>query len=254
MPGLPSRAPLNPRVINSPRYTRGLFSRAARPRRFCEGRRFGVFFAALCTLSGMSNVKKRLGMSLALSGFLLLTPTLHAGDGAQKAAVCAACHNADGNSTNPEWPKLAGQGARYLREQLRAFKGGTRKNATMAPMAANLSDEDIKAVAEYFAAQKRTIGAAKPELVGAGERLYRGGNNATGVPACMACHGPRGSGNPAAGYPALGGQHAVYVARQLDAYRTGERATDGNAIMRTIAAHLSAAEIEAVSSYIEGLH
>jgi len=203
---------------------------------------------------GAYDVKKRLGMSVTLTGFLLLAPVLHADNGAQKAAVCAACHNADGNSTNPEWPKLAGQGARYLREQLKAFKAGVRKNPTMAPMAANLSDEDIKAVAEYFAAQRRKIGAAKPELVSAGERLYRGGNNNTGVPACMACHGPRGSGNPAAGYPALGGQHAVYTARQLDAYRTGERATDNNAIMRTIAAHLSAAEIEAVASYIEGLH
>jgi cytochrome c553 len=203
---------------------------------------------------GVHDVLKKFGTGAALAGFLLLTPALQAGDGAQKAVVCAACHNADGNSTNPEWPKLAGQGARYLQEQLKAFKEGARKNAIMAPLAAGLSGEDVKAVAEYFAAQKRKIGAAKPELIGAGERLYRGGNNNTGVPACMACHGPRGSGNPAAGYPALSGQHAVYTARQLDAYRTGERVTDNNAIMRMIAAHLSAAEIEAVASYIEGLH
>jgi cytochrome c553 len=175
-------------------------------------------------------------------------------DGQQKAAVCAACHGADGNSTNPEWPKLAGQHSSYLRAQLAAFKAGTRKNAMMSPMAANLSDEDMNVLADYFSSQSLQYGEAKGDNVDAGQRLYRGGNTSSGVPACMACHGPRGAGNPAAGYPALHGQHAAYTAIQLKAYRSGERASDNNSVMRTIAARMTDAEIDAVAGYVQGLH
>jgi len=174
--------------------------------------------------------------------------------GKEKAAACAACHGTDGNSTNPEWPKLAGQHMSYTRAQLAAFKSGARKNAMMSPMATNLSDEDIASIATYFAAQTRQPGVAKKALVDVGARVYRGGNSETAVPACMACHGPRGAGNLAAGYPSLSGQHAVYTANQLKAYKNGERATDANAVMRTIAARMSTEEIEAAASFIEGLH
>jgi cytochrome c553 len=177
-----------------------------------------------------------------------------ADEGQQKAAVCAGCHGVDGNSTTPEWPKLAGQHSGYLVAQLQAFKSGTRKNPMMSPMAANLSDADMAAIAGYFSSQKLQFGEAKPESIEAGQKLYRGGNPATGVPACMACHGPRGAGNPAAGYPALHGQHASYTAIQLKAYRSGERATDTNAVMRTIAARMTDAEIEAVAGFVQGLH
>lgn len=186
---------------------------------------------------------------------LALTPAATwAGDTTPKAAVCAGCHGADGNSVNPEWPTLAGQHTGYLRAQITAFKNGSRQNPMMSPMAANLSDEDIAELADYFASKTRKPGAAKAELVATGEKLYRGGNHGAGVPACMGCHGPTGAGNPPAGYPSLSGQHAVYTARQLTAYRNGERVTDANAVMRTVAARLSTAEIEAVSSYLEGLH
>lgn len=183
-------------------------------------------------------------------------PSVNAGadEGQQKAAVCAGCHGADGNSVTPDWPKLAGQHSSYIVAQLQAFKAGVRKNPMMNPMAANLSDADMAALAGYFSSQKLQYGEATPESVEAGQKLYRGGNPSSGVPACMACHGPRGSGNPAAGYPSLHGQHSKYTATQLKAYRSGERATDPNAMMRTIAARLTDAEIEAVAGYIQGLH
>jgi cytochrome c553 len=175
-------------------------------------------------------------------------------DGRQKAAVCAACHGADGNSITPEWPKLAGQHSSYLRAQLAAFKAGTRKNAMMSPMAANLSDGDMSLLADYYSSQSLQFGEATGDNTEAGQRLYRGGNASSGVPACMACHGPRGSGNPAAGYPTLHGQHAAYTAIQLKAYRSGERASDINSVMRSIAARMTDAEIDAVAGYLQGLH
>ena len=202
----------------------------------------------------MNRVIRSLAPVLAASLISLCSTAVAADAGQQKAAVCAACHGADGNSINPVWPKLAGQHPAYIEAQLKAFKAGTRKNPNMAPMASNLSDQDMQDLANYFASQKRTIGAAKKDLEETGAALYRGGNAETGVPACMACHGPRGTGNAPAAYPALGGQHADYVAIQLKAYKSGERTTDPNAVMRTIAGRLTSKEIEAVSSYVEGLH
>ena len=174
--------------------------------------------------------------------------------GKAASTTCAACHGADGNSTNPVWPKLAGQGAPYIIKELHDFKSGARKNPMMSPMAAPLSDKDIANLAAYFTSQKRTLGAADPKLVEEGGKIYRGGDAETGVPACMACHGPGGAGNPEAKYPALGGQHAEYVAAQLKAFRSGERANDPASMMRTIASRMTDAQINAVSSYVQGLH
>jgi len=193
-----------------------------------------------------------------LIAFLVVAVVLAAADvradaaaGEAKAAVCAACHGERGNSRNPEWPKLAGQHPNYLAQQLRDFKSGARKNEVMSPMAAPLSETDIADIAEFYSAQKRQTGMADPGLVEAGERLYRGGNAATGVPACMACHGPAGAGNPAAGFPALSSQYAAYTRNQLHAYRSSER--PNGQTMQAIAARMSESEIEAVASYIEGL-
>jgi cytochrome c553 len=202
----------------------------------------------------MNRVIRTLAPVLAASLIVLSSSAGAVDTGQQKAAVCAACHGADGNSINPLWPKLAGQHPAYIEAQLKAFKAGTRKNPTMMPMASTLSEKDMQDLANYFASQKRTIGATKKDLAEAGAKIYRAGNSETGVPACMACHGPRGNGNAPAAYPALGGQHAEYVAKQLNAYKSGERTNDPNAIMRTIASRLSSKEIEAVSSYVEGLH
>ncbi|HQU14627.1 MAG: cytochrome c4 [Chromatiales bacterium 21-64-14] len=180
------------------------------------------------------------------------TGNAKAGDA--KAAVCRACHGPDGNSLNPQWPNLAGQSAPYIVKQLQDFKAGRRTNPLMSPQAAKLSEQDMEDLAAYFSSQKEKIGSADPKLVTAGERLYRGGDAATGVPACMACHGPTGAGNPAARYPALHGQHADYVMSQLEAFKDGSRTNDPNKMMREIAGRLTKEQMRAVASYINGLY
>lgn len=174
--------------------------------------------------------------------------------GQQKAATCAACHGADGNSVNPQWPSLAGQHASYLIDTLNAFKSGKRSDVLMNAQAMILQDADVANVAAYFAAQEPTLRTADPALAEAGERLYRGGDMAKGVSACIACHGPAGRGNAPAGYPSLTGQHAAYTAKQLNDYKNGSRTSDGDQqIMRNISANLSQEQIKAVAAYIQGL-
>ena len=175
--------------------------------------------------------------------------------GQTKAAVCGACHGPDGNSAAPTFPKLAGQGERYLLKQLKDIKSGARPVVPMTGLLDNLSDQDLADLSAYFASQKGSVGAADPKLVERGEALFRGGKVEDGMPACTGCHSPDGSGNAAAGFPKLGGQHAQYVATQLTNFREGVRTNDGDTmIMRAIAAKLSNKDIEAVSSYIQGLH
>jgi cytochrome c553 len=190
---------------------------------------------------------------------LLLAASLShaAGDaaaGKTKSAPCAACHGADGNSVNPEWPKLAGQHADYIYKQLVEFKSGDRQNALMAGQVAALSDQDMADLAAYYATLEPTIGEADPALVAKGEEIYRAGNAASGVSACIACHSPTGKGNPMAKFPMLGGQHATYSAIQLKAFRSGQRANDAGQMMRNIAGKMTDAEIEAVVQYMQGLH
>jgi cytochrome c553 len=174
--------------------------------------------------------------------------------GQAKSATCMACHGMEGNSANPEWPSLAGQHASYVARQLKHFKASERSNPLMSPMAMMLADQDVEDLAAYYASTApRPTGEAEPSKVKLGEKLYRSGNPAAGVPACAGCHGPTGAGNPGASYPRIGGQHAVYAATQLRAYKSGARATDPNAMMRTITARLSEHEIDAVASYLQGL-
>ncbi|HSC82422.1 MAG TPA: c-type cytochrome [Pseudomonas sp.] len=175
--------------------------------------------------------------------------------GQAKTAVCGACHGPDGNSAAPNFPKLAGQGERYLLKQIHDIKGGKRQVLEMTGILDNLNEQDIADIAAYFASQKMSVGAADPKLVDAGEALFRGGKVEEGMPACTGCHSPNGSGNAAAGFPHLGGQHATYVAKQLTNFREGDRTNDGDTmVMRSIAAKLSNKDIAAVSSYIQGLH
>lgn len=171
--------------------------------------------------------------------------------GQQRAAACAACHGPDGNSASGQFPKLAGQNAGYIVKQLQDFKSGARKNPIMAGMAAGLSEQDMQNVAAWFSSQTVRPGEADPGLVKAGEALYRGGDKSAQVPACAACHGPDGAGNAPMLVPALAGQHAEYVVAQLQAFASGERKSP---MMDTIAARLSASQMKAVASYIEGLH
>lgn len=189
---------------------------------------------------------------------LLLNPAQAAGDpdaGKTKSAACAACHGVDGNSLNPEWPNLAGQNEKYLSKQLAYFSDGERDNATMKPMAAGLSQQDREDLAAYYAGQTAKIGAASPELVEFGQKLYRSGNAESGVAPCMGCHGPNGTGNPAAGYPALRGQQAKYTENQLHGFAEGKRVNENaRKMMQILASRMTNREIRAVASYIQGLH
>jgi len=174
--------------------------------------------------------------------------------GKTASAICSACHGADGNSVNPDWPKLAGQGEAYIIKQLHDFRADKRAEATMTPMAkAIASDEDVLNLAAYFSGQKQSSGKADKNKVAAGEKIYRGGILASGVAACSGCHGPSGAGNPAAKFPRISGQHAKYIVKQLKAFRAGTRSNDNGKMMRNVAAKMSDAEIEAVAEYTSGL-
>jgi cytochrome c553 len=189
---------------------------------------------------------------------ILLPPALFAAGnveaGRQKAATCVVCHGPDGNSNNPTWPNLAGQHAEYIRKQLEDYRSGHRRNDQMAPLVMSLSDQDIADLAVYYASLKPRIGQTRPENLEAGERLYRAGDTTMGLAACMACHGPAGTGNPAANYPRINAQHAEYTELQLKAFKAEERANDRNGIMRDIAGRMSNDSIEAVADYLQGLH
>ncbi|MEX1196424.1 MAG: c-type cytochrome [Pseudohongiellaceae bacterium] len=174
--------------------------------------------------------------------------------GEQKAAVCAACHGADGNSSIAENPKLAGQNANYLVKQMLDIKEDRREVPLMEGMLAGMDEADLEDIAAFYAEQEITLEGADPDLVEQGRQLYRSGIADLGVTACSACHSPTGKGNAQAGFPALGGQHAGYTDAQMRAFRSGERDNDGRAaMMRTVSERLTDSEIEALSSYISGL-
>ncbi len=201
----------------------------------------------------MNKLLVSLLLTLGITGFAQAAGDAAAGQG--KIAMCGACHGADGNSMAPSFPKLAGQGERYLLKQLHDIKGGARVVVPMTGMLTAMSEQDLEDIAAYFSAQNMSVGAADPALVARGEELFRGGKLDQGMPACTGCHSPNGAGNDAAGFPQLGGQHADYIALQLTHFREGERTNDGDTkIMRSIAEKLSNKDIAALSSYIQGLH
>lgn len=174
------------------------------------------------------------------------------------STVCVACHNSDGNSTIPVNPKLAGQHAEYLVKQMKNFKGeggkpAERVNAVMNAMVLAYSEEQMRDVAAFFAGQKQKMEMAKNrDTIEFGQKLYRAGDQAKGLPACAGCHGPSGAGIPAQ-YPRIGGQFAEYIEAQLKGFRVGERANDPNKMMRMVAIKMTDAEIKAVSDYVAGL-
>ncbi|HST44163.1 MAG TPA: c-type cytochrome [Luteimonas sp.] len=189
--------------------------------------------------------------------------------GASKAGTCAACHGLDGNATDPTlYPRLARQSERYTAHQLALFKSGERQNAIMQPYAAPLTAQDMRDLGAYFATQTPGAGIADDgeitegpytglKFYAVGERLFRNGDATRGVPACMACHGPAGAGNPGPAYPHVAGQQAWYTARRLQEYRAGttnERDRRLFDIMASVAKGLTDQEIGALSSYMQGLH
>jgi len=193
-----------------------------------------------------------------------------AADGATKATTCLACHGANGNSVNADWPSLAGQNAAYIARQLHLFHDGKRVGvagdataALMPPMAVTLSDQDIEDIAAYYAVQTPTGLEADAAYWEAGRKLFQHGDRDRHIPACAACHGPTGAGTPAAGYPALRAQHAPYTLKQLGNYLTDVRYTkdekgassggDNAGIMRTIASRLSTDDMRNLAAYIQGM-
>lgn len=210
----------------------------------------------------MKKVAIVFGLALGCASLGTVSLAQVAGDaaaGKEKAASCAACHGADGNSAAPTFPNLAGQGAKYLLKQMKDIRDGARPVPTMVGQVDNMSDQDLADIAAHYASQARAGGQTDPDLLALGEKVYRSGVAERNVAACTACHSPNGAGNAPAGFPALAGQHAEYTATQLRAYRKGYedesgRTNDGDArIMRTTAFGLSDGEIEAVSSYVAGL-
>ncbi|QIL90651.1 c-type cytochrome [Microbulbifer harenosus] len=214
----------------------------------------------------MNSIIKKAALALGMVAFAQLGHA--AGDasaGQAKAAVCAACHGADGNSPAPTFPKIAGLGEKYLLKQMHDIKDGTRKVPEMTGMLDNLSDQDMADVAAYFNAQNMQLSGSEAFSVmlnsgdnvdglALGRKVFRAGNSTTNVPACMGCHSPTGQGNAPAGYPRLSGQYAEYVEKQLRAFREGTRANDGDTrVMRSVAKQLSDAEIKAVANYVAGL-
>jgi len=175
--------------------------------------------------------------------------------GKAKAMVCAACHGMDGNSANPDWPKLAGQHPEYAYKQLMDYKAKARNNALMAGQVAALTEQDMKNLAAHFASLTLKPGTppADAALAALGEQIYRAGNPTSGVPACAACHGPHGKGNPGTPFPVISGQHAKYAEVTLKAYKTGERANDPARMMRDVASKMTDQEIAAVAAFLQGV-
>jgi cytochrome c553 len=177
--------------------------------------------------------------------------------GQTKAAVCAACHGVDGNSTDPQYPKIAGQHASYTADQLARFKSQQRMNPIMLGFSITLSEQDMADLGAYFATQAVKPDIADEALLEKGQTLYRNGDARRGIPACMACHGPAGQGMPFAGYPSLSHQHAQYTTDMLKRFRAGEvhgPADDANAqVMAQVAKQLTDEEITALASYLQGL-
>ena len=197
----------------------------------------------------------RLRLLIILAASLVTIGAGNADSGKDKVATCAACHGQDGNSMVGLWPSLAGQNVNYLVRQLQHIKSGKRSITEMIGSLDNFAQEDLEDIAAFYASQNNAIGQATPDKVELGRKLYYSGSLEKGVPACTACHSPKGKGNSPAGYPLLSGQQSDYIAKALKNYRTGERNKDESSqMMMAIAYKLDDVEIDALSSFINGLH
>jgi len=195
-----------------------------------------------------------IGLVLSLSASTYAYAAGDAAAGKEKAVACGACHAADGNSEIGNFPKLAGQNAKYLIKQMVEIQSGARSVPEMAGQLNGKNEQDLEDLAAYFSSKKILGGKTAADQLELGQSIYRSGIPAKQVAACTACHGAKGQGLSTAGFPALGGQHAAYTQKQLQSFRTSVRDNDTNGMMRDIAARLSDVEIKAVSSYIQGLY
>lgn len=187
-------------------------------------------------------------MALLLS--LMASPSRAADPSETARTVCAACHGVDGNSTDPQYPKLAGMDQEYLMRQLKAFASGKRREETMAAIVAGIDPNDFPTLAAYYGRLTPSPGKViDAQLAVKGKTLYDDGNTDSGVPACAGCHQPDGKGN--ARFPRLAGQHQVYILKQLADYKSGRRATDP--LMTTVGKRLTPDEAKALAEYIAGL-
>lgn len=207
-------------------------------------------------------------ITFSLSGTTIASDG-HSGNpeaGKALAASCAGCHGSDGNSPAPSFPKIAGLGEKYLAKQLRDIQSGERPVAQMAGQLDGKSEQDLLDIAAFFNSQTMQLSGSKEfkvklnsgiktDALALGAKVFRSGNAEVGTPSCTGCHSPRGLGNDPAGFPRLSGQYAEYIAKQLRDFRGGERTNDGDSkVMRSVAEHMSDAEIDAVANYISGLH
>jgi cytochrome c553 len=165
--------------------------------------------------------------------------------------VCGTCHGAQGNSTHPKFPRLAGQSANYLAAQLKAFRGQTRGDPDavgyMWGMAGELDDATIAALASYYSKQKAEPSPrGNAALIARGREVYEHGVESEGVPACGACHGPDAHG--VADFPRLASQHAQYLLKQLASFQSNMRNV---AVMHGVAQNLRLQEMQAVAAYVE---
>ncbi|NOR42264.1 MAG: c-type cytochrome [Gammaproteobacteria bacterium] len=203
-------------------------------------------------------MKKLILAGLVAVSSLTMAGSALAGDavaGKAKSAACGGCHGFDGNSLIATYPKLAGQNEAYITKQVKDFKAdSSRKNELMKGMVASLSDEDAADIGAYFQAQSISAAATFDESkIATGREIYKGGNMQAGIPACQACHGPKGSGTAGIGYPQLGGQYVDYTLAQLKAFKNGSRTNDDKELMRSIVAKMSDEDMVAVANYIASL-
>jgi cytochrome c553 len=197
-------------------------------------------------------MKQSILFSILLLASINIQAAADAVAGKNKSALCATCHGPDGNSINPVWPSLAGQSQNYLSQQLKNFRDGNRKNMSMSAMAAALTDQDIADLSAYYTSLNAKAGTTKEKYVKLGSKIFSGG--VTGVIACTACHGPKGDGLDAAGFPKISGQKIQYVIKQLNDFKNGSRTGSANSMMNDIAAKMNDEQIEAIANYLAGLH
>ena len=208
--------------------------------------------------------KIALSLTILLGTLSASNATAFDGDvnaGKEKPATCAACHGPDGNAPVNIYPKIAGQHADYIYKQLQEFKLGMtsggkegRMDPVMSGMAMPLSDQDMKDLAAYFSSLNMSEGSTPKDVVEVGQQLYKAGDAERGIPACAACHGPRGNGTSLAKFPKVSFQHPEYIKSQLEKFRDGTRNNDLNGMMQDIAKKLTDKDIEVLSKYLGGLH